>query len=152
MRKDSRLSRVLHVLVHLDASDAPVTSETMANMLTTNPVVVRRTMALLREQGFVQSAKGHSGGWSLAKPLHQITLLAIHRALGEGSVFNIGLTDEHTDCVIEHAVNAALKDVMDEAEELMLRRFGEITLDVLGKGFKQAMKDRRSIQADSDTG
>ncbi|MEX1056235.1 MAG: Rrf2 family transcriptional regulator [Natronospirillum sp.] len=136
MRKDSRLSRVLHVLVHLDAFDAPVTSDTMASMMNTNPVVVRRTMALLRDQGYVRSAKGHSGGWSLAKPLSEITLLDVHRALGESSVFTIGLTDEHTNCPIEHAVNGALKEVMNEAEALMLERFGEITLECLGAAFK----------------
>lgn len=137
MRKDSRLSRVLHVLVHLDAFDAPATSDVLAEMLSTNPVVVRRTMALLREQGYVQSVKGHSGGWSLAKPLSELTLLDIHRALGDNSIFTIGLTDEHTQCPIEHAVNAALKDVMNEAEALMLERFGEITLDILGAEFRR---------------
>jgi len=128
MRKDSRLSRVLHVLVHLEAFGHPVTSDTIAKMLGTNPVVVRRTMALLRRQGYVESIKGHNGGWSLARPLDNITLLDIHRALIENSVFTIGLTDEHTDCSIEQAVNHALQDAMDEAEALMLKRFGEVTL------------------------
>ena len=137
MRKDSRLSRVLHVLVHLEAFKEPVTSESMARMLSTNPVVVRRTMGLLRDQGYVQSVKGHSGGWSLARPLSEITLLDVHRALGENSVFAIGLTDEHNQCPIEHAVNDALRDVMNEAEALMLARFGEITLDLLAIGFKR---------------
>lgn len=137
MRKDSRLSRVLHVLVHLEAFDAPVTSDVLAEMLSTNPVVVRRTMALLRGQGYVQSVKGHNGGWSLSKPLSELTLLDIHKALGDSSIFTIGLTDEHTQCPIEHAVNVALKDVMNEAEALMLERFGEITLDILGAEFKR---------------
>ncbi|MBU2887775.1 Rrf2 family transcriptional regulator [Gilvimarinus agarilyticus] len=134
MRKDSRLSRVLHVLIHLNRSDGPVTSETLANMLATNPVVVRRTMALLRTQGYVQSSKGHNGGWALTKPLADISLLDIHNALGESSIFTIGLTDEHDNCPIEIAVNEALKDVMNEAENLMLKRFGEITLDKLEQG------------------
>ncbi len=129
MRKDSRLSRVLHILVHLSSSDEPVTSETLAAMLRTNAVVVRRTMALLREKGFVQSAKGHKGGWTALKPLSQITLLDIHQALGESSVFTIGLTDEHNNCRIEHAVNHALQETMEEAQSLLLKRFSEITLD-----------------------
>lgn len=131
MRKDSRLSRVLHVLVHLEAIERPVTSEEMAEMISTNAVVVRRTMALLRKANYVTSTKGHHGGWQLAKPLASITLLDIHHALGESSIFTIGLTDEHSQCVIEQAVNAALKDVMNEAETLMLQRFGQITLDKL---------------------
>ncbi|WP_444908007.1 Rrf2 family transcriptional regulator [Microbulbifer sp. SSSA008] len=136
MRKDSRLSRALHVLIHLNMTDKPVTSDKMAAMLLTNPVVARRTMALLRDQGYVRSSKGHNGGWSLAKPLNEITLLDIHKALGDSSVFTIGLTDEHTNCVIEHAVNATLKDAMDEAENILLTRFGEITLDLLGRDFE----------------
>lgn len=132
MRKDSRLSRVLHILVHMEAIKRPVTSDQMAEMISTNPVVVRRTMALLRKAGYVTSSKGHNGGWQLAKPLASITLLDIHNALGDSSVFTIGLTDEHSQCVIEQAVNNALKTVMDEAEALMLRQFGQITLDTLG--------------------
>lgn len=59
----------------------------------------------MRDQGYVQSVKGHSGGWSLSKPLSELTLLDIHKALGDSSIFTIGLTDEHTQCPIEHAVN-----------------------------------------------
>ncbi|WP_444884831.1 Rrf2 family transcriptional regulator [Microbulbifer sp. PSTR4-B] len=131
MRKDSRLSRALHVLIHLSVADKPVTSDKMAAMLLTNPVVARRTMALLRDQGYVRSIKGHNGGWSLIKPLNEITLLDIHKALGESSVFTIGLTDEHDDCIIEHSVNTALKDAMNEAESILLARFGEVTLSSL---------------------
>ncbi len=139
MRKDSRLSRVLHVLIHLDAFEHPVTSDTLAKMLGTNPVVVRRTMALLREQGYVKSIKGHSGGWSLAKALGDITLLDIHQTLSDSSVFTIGLTDEHTECPIEHAVNRTLKEAMDEAEGVLLKRFGEVPLSELTVEFKAAL-------------
>jgi len=136
MRKDSRLSRVLHVLVHLDVHEQPVTSESIAKMLTTNPVVVRRTMALLRECGYVAAVKGHKGGWSLSCSLSDITLLDIHRALGERSVFTIGLTDEHNNCLIEHAVNRALDGAMKDAEALLLQRFGEVTLADLSRDFE----------------
>ncbi|MCD1600287.1 Rrf2 family transcriptional regulator [Rheinheimera aquimaris] len=131
MRKDSRLSRMLHVLVHMHHLEQPVTSDNIALMLGTNPVVVRRTMSLLREQGYVNAVKGHGGGWTLAKPLHCITLLDIHRSLSEASLFTIGLTDEHTNCPIEKAVNLAIDDVLHEAGQLVLRRFAEVTLDKL---------------------
>jgi Rrf2 family protein len=135
MRKDSRLSRMLHVLVHLHQLQQPVTSDQLALMLHTNPVVVRRTMSLLREQGYVSAVKGHGGGWTLAKPLHEITLLDIHRSLSESSLFTIGLTDEHNNCPIEKAVNLAIDDVLQEAEALVLQRFGEVTLDKLAAGY-----------------
>lgn len=131
MRKDSRLSRILHVLVHLKHFDRPATSEEMGKMMQTNPVVVRRTMALLKEVGYVSSIKGHNGGWSLAQDLSAITLYDIYRLLGEGSLFTLGLSDEHTQCKIEQAVNHALDDVMSEAQTLMLERFKSITIDSL---------------------
>lgn len=131
MRKDSRLSRVLHVLIHMDQLDGPATSKTIAGMLNTNPVVVRRTMALLREQGYVSAVKGHGGGWSLAVPLTDITLFDIHKALGDSALFTIGLTDEHSDCAIEHAVNHAIDGVLVEAESLLLEHFRQVTLDQL---------------------
>ncbi|BFM49910.1 Rrf2 family transcriptional regulator [Marinomonas sp. THO17] len=135
MRKDSRLSRMLHVLIHMDHLGEPATSERIAKMLNTNPVVVRRTMAGLRDKGYVTSVKGHGGGWSLAKALHEISLLDIHYAIGDSSVFTIGLSDEHTACQIEKAVNSAINDALQEAEALLLQRFGEVTLDVLAKDF-----------------
>ena len=135
MRKDSRLSRMLHVLIHMDQLDAPATSEKIATMLNTNPVVVRRTMAGLRDKGYVTSVKGHGGGWSLAMSLSDITLLDIHNAIGESSVFTIGLSDEHTSCPIEIAVNQAISDVLIEAEALLLERFRDVTLDKLAVGF-----------------
>ncbi|MBB3220618.1 Rrf2 family transcriptional regulator [Pseudoduganella umbonata] len=137
MRHDSRLSRMLHVLIHMDSLDAPATSETIAAMLGTNPVVVRRTMAGLREQGYVQSGKGHGGGWLLTRPLDRITLLDIHRALGEPPVFAIGTTDEHANCLVERAVNAELGDAMREAERILLERFGSVTLADLARGVKK---------------
>ena len=136
MRKDSRLSRMLHVLVHMHHLDQAVTSDSIAQMLGTNPVVVRRTMALLREQGYVNAVKGHGGGWTLAKPLHCITLLDIHRSLSENSLFTIGLTDEHNNCPIEKAVNLAINDTLDAAEQLVLQRFATVTLDMLAQGYQ----------------
>ncbi|MEI8645977.1 Rrf2 family transcriptional regulator [Pseudoalteromonas sp. Hal040] len=137
MRKDSRLSRVLHVLIHLNSYSHPVTSETLANMLMTNPVVVRRTMALLRQAGYVSAIKGHNGGWLLATPLTDITLFDIHQALGEKNLFVIGLTDEHSNCPIEQAVNSALQNAMDDAEALLLKRFAEVSLAELASQFKK---------------
>jgi DNA-binding IscR family transcriptional regulator len=61
MQLDGRLSRMLHVLIHMDRIEGPITSAQAAQMLHTNPVVVRRTMAGLREAGFVRSEKGHAG-------------------------------------------------------------------------------------------
>lgn len=133
MPTDTRLSRMLHVLIHMDHIGAPVTSEVISRMLDTNPVVVRRTMAGLRAAGYLTSVKGHGGGWALARPLDEVTLRDIHDALGSPKIFAIGLADDDPRCLVERAVNAALKDVMVEAEQRLLTRFGEVTIGALSR-------------------
>lgn len=137
MRNDTRLSRMLHTLIHMARHEQPATSDTLAQMLSTNPVVVRRTMALLKEQGYVRSEKGHRGGWMLAKPLPEITLLDIHQALGSSSIFAIGLATDHPECLVERAVNNALTEAFDAAQALLLTRLRSITLQQLADDFEQ---------------
>lgn len=136
MRTDTRLSRMLHVLIHMGRHEQPATSDTIAQMLGTNPVVVRRTMALLKEQGYVSSEKGHRGGWRLARSLAQITLLDIHEALGTSSIFAIGLSTDHPECLVEQAVNAALTEAFDAAQALLVERLGSVTLEQLAEDFE----------------
>ncbi len=131
MNKDTRLSDVLHVLLHLEHATEPVTSEVLAQNMGTNPAVFRRTMAGLREAGYVTSGKGHGGGWSLARPLEQISLADIYNALGRPGLFAIGSRSQHPDCKIEQKVNKALANSMQQAEALLIQRFGEVTLDQL---------------------
>lgn len=135
MRHDSRLSRMLHVMIHMGHHNGAMTSDMIAGMLDANPVVIRRTMAGLRKQGYVHSEKGHGGGWTLAKPLEELTLLDIYRAVGEPSVFAVGPAYDMPGCLIEQAVNATLKDVFAEAEQLLLSRFAGVTLADIAKDF-----------------
>ncbi|MGK5024066.1 RrF2 family transcriptional regulator [Janthinobacterium sp. RB2R34] len=107
MRYDTRLSRVLHALLHLDLMETPATSEVIAQMLQTNAAVVRRTMAGLREAGIVTSTKGHRGGWLLARPLTDISLMDIYLALGSPELFAIGKDEEKTSCLLARAADAA---------------------------------------------
>lgn len=135
MRNDTRLSRMLHVLIHMARHEGPATSEAIGQMLGTNPVVVRRTMALLKNEGYVSSEKGHRGGWRLAKPLADITLLDIHQALGASSIFAIGLSTDHPECLVEQAVNEALGEAFEAAQALLLERLGSVTLEQLASEF-----------------
>ena len=99
---------MLHILLHMAEHEGPLTSEMLAKPLGTNPVVIRRIMAGLRDQGYVQSEKGHGGGWTLSCDLSKVTLRDIYTALGSPSVLAIGNRTETTGCLIEQAVNAAI--------------------------------------------
>lgn len=135
MRNDSRLSRMLHVMLHMARHDGPMTSEAISTMLGTNPVVVRRTMAGLRDAGYVRSDKGHGGGWIIACDLERVSLLDVHRAVGGPKIFAIGNEHSNPDCAIEQLVNEALEDAMRDAEALLIQRLGAVSLAQLSRGF-----------------
>ena len=152
MRRDSRLSGVLHLLLHMAQHAGPSTSETLAQAMDTNPVVIRRVMAGLREQGYVQSTKGHGGGWTLACDLAKVTLRDIYVALGSPALLAIGNRTEAPGCLVEAAVNAALNDSFQHAEQLLLARLGEVTLaklhaDVLKRSTERTSKAGRRRRA-----
>ncbi|UIJ46730.1 Rrf2 family transcriptional regulator [Sphingomonas cannabina] len=139
MRRDSRLSGVLHVLLHMAEHDGPVTSELLARAMTTNPVVIRRIMAGLREQGYVRSEKGHGGGWTIACDLSAVTLRDVYDALGSPELLAMGNRTEAPGCLVEQAVNAALEQAFHDAEALLLARLGEVTLAELSADFHARM-------------
>lgn len=142
MRRDSRLSGVLHVLLHMAEQRGPVTSELLARAMGTNPVVIRRIMAGLRDQGYVRSEKGHGGGWELACDLSQVSLRDIYAALGSPSLLAMGNRTEAPGCLVEQAVNAALDQAFGEAEALLLARLGEVTLARLSADFHDRLVAR----------
>src|ERR1700693_5253222 len=109
----------------------PVTSEVLAKASDSKPLVVRRIMAGLRDQGYVRSEKGHGGGWTLACDLSKVTLRDIYTALGSPSILAIGNRTETPGCLVEQAVNAALGQAFEDAEALLLARFREVTLAML---------------------
>lgn len=137
MRNDSRLSRMLHVLIHMHQQGDAMTSELLAKMLNTNAVVVRRTMAGLRDKAYVQSEKGHRGGWRLIVKLEDISLLDVYKSLGEPPIFALGLANDQPQCLVEQAVNAGLTDALYEAKTLLMTRLAQVTVAQLAQDFEQ---------------
>jgi DNA-binding IscR family transcriptional regulator len=142
MRRDSRLSGVLHVLLHMAEQRGPVTSEVLAKAMDTNPVVIRRIMAGLRDHGYIRSEKGHGGGWTLACDLSEVTLRDIYMALGCPSLLAIVNRTDAPGCLVEQAVNAALNEAFHNAEVLLLSRLGDVTLAALSADFHDRLVSR----------
>jgi DNA-binding IscR family transcriptional regulator len=148
MNRDSRLSMILHALLHMAEEDRPVTSEALAHCMGSNGPVVRRTMAGLREMGLVRSEKGHGGGWRLSRDLAAVTLRDVYDALGAPSVFALANRHENPSCLVEQAVNAALADAFHDAEALLVQRLGDVTLAALSADFHQRLAARTGSGAD----
>lgn len=128
MRIDVRLARMLHVLVHMHGREGTTSSEELAVMLNTNPVLVRRMMAGLREAGHVRSTPGRNGGWVLAVDPDAITVLDVYQALEEPVIFAMSPSSDHPGCAAERAIGSALDVALAQAAGALLREFGAIRL------------------------
>ncbi|MFN8511082.1 MAG: Rrf2 family transcriptional regulator [Thermomicrobiales bacterium] len=136
MKSDGKFSVALHILAHLaEAGARPTISEELAAHLRTNPVVVRRSLAGLREAGIVASVKGHGGGWTLARPAAAISLGEVYAALGErGDLLPTPATAPNG-CVVAATVDRALDGFYTEAEALLQRRLATVSLADLAADF-----------------
>lgn len=141
MRQDSRLSVALHVLLHMQELGRAVTSEQLAPLLKTNPVVLRRTLAGLREAGIVRSEKGHGGGWSLGRNLASVTLQDVYDALGTVTPFGIGHREAKPRCPLEQAVNHVVSGALCEAEAVLMKRLRSVSVASL---VRTALSRRRA--------
>jgi len=131
MPRSTRFSVALHVLTHLVDAPEPQTSEQLAACVRTNPVVVRRTLAGLREAGVVTSSRGSGGGWVLARDAADITLRDVYAALGERLLCAIdvaGPRAPRAGCRIQRAVAGTLDEFLEDAEDLLAKRLNQITL------------------------
>jgi Rrf2 family protein len=137
MSYDSRLSGVLHILLHMTEFREVTPSERLAKIMDTNPVVVRRILAGLRQSGIVQSEKGHGGGWSLAREPSTITLLSIYTALGSPSLFALSHRSPSPHCLLEQAVNNALEHTFERAQGQILAQLQQTTLAALAQDVDQ---------------
>jgi DNA-binding IscR family transcriptional regulator len=142
MRRDSRLSGILHVLLHMAEHEGPITSDALAKAMETNPVVIRRILSGLRVKGYVRSGKGHGGGWTLACDLARVSLRDVYDALGKPPLLAIENRTESPDCLVEQAVNAALDQAFEEAQALLLSRLGKISLAALSADFHRRLAER----------
>ena len=117
MKRDSRLSIVLHTLLHMADAEAPITSEQLAARMGAHPVFVRRTLGGLRRAGIVHSERGQGGGWTFVRALQDVTLADVYEALGEPTILAMGPRTQRPGCVVEQAVNRATGALFAALEE-----------------------------------
>lgn len=128
MKRNSRLSLALHSLSHMAREPERLRkSADIAEHAGTNPVVVRRVLGNLRQAGLLVSEAGHSGGWRLARPPHEITLADVYLALDERLAAPI-VEDHAHGCSVEHVLLDRVSKVMAEVEQTLIQKLSETTI------------------------
>lgn len=139
MKRSSKLSLALHAMGHIAHSpDRPLRSEDMASFGATNPVVVRRVLGLLRDAGLVTSAKGHAGGWQLARPATAISVVDVYRAVGEPFFASRQSgTENPPHCAIERALHGTMDRALARAEALLSDELAQVSIADIAAGMFQ---------------
>jgi Rrf2 family protein len=133
MSANSRMTVAIHVLSYMVASAKkrpdPVTSDRIANSVSTNPVVIRRMLGQLQKGGLVKSHRGAHSGWTLARRPAAITLLDVYRALEEEPLFGLHASPPNPDCYIARGIQPALQKVYGALEDQLRRQLSKTTIE-----------------------
>ncbi|GGE02375.1 Rrf2 family transcriptional regulator [Paenibacillus nasutitermitis] len=137
----ARFSVAIHILSMLSIGKNTIcTSELVASSVKTNPVVIRRVTGMLKKAGFVNVNLGY-GGTTLLKPIDQITLLDVYRAVDvmkEGQLFQIHENTELS-CIVGANIQNVLSIIFKKVEISMEDVLASFTIqdvvdDLIKKG------------------
>ncbi len=133
MQITSRFTVAVHTLlaIHMFSRTQKTTSDFLAASVNANPVVIRRILSSLKAAGIVDVRAG-SGGASLARPLSDITLYDVYRAVDsvEGDLFHFH-ERPNPDCPVGHNIRAVLAPHLDAAQRAMEEQLRQVTLSDL---------------------
>ncbi len=122
MQITSRFTIAIHALAFIDLykDEMRVTSNVLASSIQVNPVIIRTVLSKLKAAGIIDSRQG-SGGFLLAKPLHNISFYDIYEAVE--SIHQSGLfhfhENPHPDCPVGKNIHAAINDKTQRVQHSM---------------------------------
>jgi len=133
---NTRFQAGVHTLVVLAAWNQPTTSEAVSYSVETNPVVVRRLLGDLHDASIVRSRRGRNGGFELARPAEEITLLDVYRAVDTGPLLKSYDEFPNEECPVGCRIPAALDAAIAPAERAFEERLADVTIEALTEGIR----------------
>lgn len=132
MQISSRFTIAIHMLSCMDVfgEDYKVTSDFMAGSIQVNPVIIRNILRQLKAAGIVTVKRG-SGGAAVARPLDEITLLDVYRAVEcveDGELFHFH-ENPNPACPVGRNIHRVLDGKLDEVQKAMEDKLASFTLE-----------------------
>ena len=131
MQISSRFTIAVHIFACIDTfeKDHKITSDFLAASVNVNPVIIRKLLSQLKNAGLIQVKRG-SGGASFSRPLEDITLLDIYRAVDcveKGELFHFH-ENPNQQCSVGRNIHNILDDKLDRIQNAMEREMASITM------------------------
>ena len=126
---DTRFSSAIHILIMIAGSEQPLTSETIANSVGSNPSYIRKVTGLLKKKGILDSRQGIHG-FSLLVPPEALSLYSIYQAINESD--EVHVFDLHQNpndaCVVGRHIRPVLAETFRGIEGKAERQLRQTTL------------------------
>lgn len=132
MANNCRFAFATHVLSVLALQDGSCSSQTLAETVNTNAVVIRRLLLDLKAAGLVETRRGPGGGAILTRAAQEITLAEIYHAVaGEFQLFGSHPNKPAQCCPVGRGIQVALQGVANQAARCVEREYAAISLQHL---------------------
>lgn len=129
MTMNTKMASAVQILLYIAyVDDQSRHSESIANSLNTNPVVVRKLLKLMEQQGLVLLRQGRKGGVELAHSAEDITLAQVYQAIeSEHGLFSLREQNNER-CPVARSMQGSLDPIFDAANDAVLASLNQTTL------------------------
>ena len=155
MQIGSKFTIGVHIITAIDVfKDMDrVNSEFLAGSIGVNPVIVRTVISQLRAAGLVQTRRGSSGA-ELAKPLDEITLYDVYRAVGsvdpEEGLFHFH-EQPNPNCPVGRNIHHVLDGRLADVQRVMEDKLKQTTLADIVNDTLQAVQIESNLEKESSS-
>lgn len=126
---NTRFATIIHILTLLAKNPGEwMNSDWIASSINTNPVIVRKELGILQEQGWVTSRKGKEGGFMLNTSSDNITLAELYMVVKNSDVLGKKNLNLNSRCPIGKDMNRELDILFNETDALVFASLQTKTL------------------------
>lgn len=126
---NTRFATIIHMLTVLAKSPGQwLSSEWIAESIQINPVIVRKELSVLQENGWVISKKGKEGGSMLHISSCKISLADIYKAVKNSNVLGKRNHCDGSNCPVGKEINKELEKLFNETDQVVINTLQQKSL------------------------
>lgn len=148
MQISSRFTMAVQVLTCIEVlkEEMPLNSETIAGSVGVNPVMIRNLFRQLKKAGLIRVQRGGSGGVELARPIDQISLLDVYRAVDsveDGTLFRFH-ENPNANCPVGRNIHYVMDGRLAEIQNTMEQKMQGMSLKDVIADTEQCIDKQRA--------